>query len=110
MAVFTYSALKKDGTTASGELTASDRADAFRRLDRNGLQPLALKQKDAASAPAAEKKNGKEMAPAGDGKKSREDRKPKEERKAKSSALTKPNGKHGSKEADEKTVVSTAPV
>jgi general secretion pathway protein F/type IV pilus assembly protein PilC len=60
MAVFTYSALKKDGSVASGELSATDRSDAFRRLDRNGLQPISLKQKDdASSAAAAEAKKDK---------------------------------------------------
>lgn len=53
MAVFTYSALKKDGSVASGELSATDRSDAFRRLDRNGLQPISLKQKDDSSTAAA---------------------------------------------------------
>jgi len=104
MAEFTYSALKKDGTTASGELTANDRADAFRRLDRNGLQPLSLKQKDAAAAAAAEKKNGKEMVATKDEKKS------KEERKAKSAALAKTNGKSAGKEADGKDTASAGPV
>lgn len=85
MAVFTYSALKKDGTVATGEMTANDRSDAFRRLDRNGLQPLSLKQKDegapVASATAAEKKadkkNGSALALA-----KKEPKPTKEERKA----------------------------
>ncbi len=64
MAVFTYSALKKDGTTATGELTATDRSDAFRRLDRNGMQPLSLKEKAAAEAPVADKKGGKDKTAA----------------------------------------------
>ena len=111
MAVFTYSALKKDGTTASGELTANDRSDAFRRLDRNGLQPLSLKQKDAAApaAPeAAEKKNGKEMMATKDAKKAKDNKK-------QEPALTKTNGKAagkeaGGKEANGKEAVPTGPV
>ncbi len=105
MAVFTYSALKKDGTTASGELSANDRADAFRRLDRNGLQPVSLKQKDAAAlaAPAADKKNGKEMVAAKDAKKSKEEKK-------QELALAKSNGKPAAAAANGKEVVPTGPV
>ncbi len=61
MAVFTYSALKKDGSMSTGELQAVDRSDAFRRLDRSGLQPVSLKQKDEAAA-AAEKKSADKKA------------------------------------------------
>src|SRR6188768_3766313 len=100
MAVFTYSALKKDGTTANGELTANDRADAFRRLDRNGLQPVALKQKDAAAlpAPASDKKNGKETAVARDAKKAKEEKK-------QELALAKSSGKTPAVDASGKEVV-----
>jgi general secretion pathway protein F len=52
MAVFTYSALNKGGVLTNGDITANDRADAFRRLDRNGLQPVSLKPKDEGAAPA----------------------------------------------------------
>ncbi|CAN5247971.1 N/A [soil metagenome] len=45
MAVFSYSALKSDGTMATGEVNAADRADAFRRLGRSGLQPVSLEAK-----------------------------------------------------------------
>jgi general secretion pathway protein F len=62
MAVFTYSALKKDGSMATGELQAVDRSDAFRRLDRNGLQPVSLKQKDDASIAADKKAADKKSA------------------------------------------------
>ncbi len=105
MAVFTYSALKKDGTTASGELSANDRADAFRRLDRNGLQPVSLKQKDAAAlaAPAADRKSGKEMVAAKDAKKSKEEKK-------QELALAKSNGKPAAAAANGKEVVPTGPV
>ena len=61
MAVFTYSALKKDGSLTKGELTANDRSDAFRRLDRSGLQPVSLQAREegaaASSAPAPDKKS-----------------------------------------------------
>jgi general secretion pathway protein F len=104
MAVFTYSALKKDGSTSTGELTANDRSEAFRRLDRSGLQPLSLKQKDAAPAPAPDKKNGKETALA-----TKEAKPPKEDRK-KEMALAKTNGKTISKEGSAKEAVPTGPV
>jgi type II secretory pathway component PulF len=51
MAVFTYSALNKAGVLSNGDITASDRADAFRRLDRNGLQPVSLKPKEEGGVP-----------------------------------------------------------
>jgi general secretion pathway protein F len=73
MAIFIYTALKRDGSISNGELTANDRADAFRRLDRNGLQPVSLKPKDGAAAatpaaPPAVKpaKAGKPEEPAAD--------------------------------------------
>ncbi|HWB04119.1 MAG TPA: type II secretion system F family protein [Verrucomicrobiales bacterium] len=103
MAVFTYSALKKDGSMATGEMTATDRSDAFRRLDRNGMQPLSLKEKDGAAAAAPDKKagkekpNGKEMLALKDAKPAKEEKPSKEERKAKE-ALVKA-GKNGSKDA-----------
>ncbi|MDB6071405.1 MAG: Type secretory pathway protein [Verrucomicrobiales bacterium] len=60
MAVFTYSALNKSGVLSNGDITAADRADAFRRLDRNGLQPVSLKPKEEGGpAPVAAKAAGK---------------------------------------------------
>lgn len=101
MAVFTYSALKKDGTMATGEMTANDRSDAFRRLDRNGLQPLALKQKDG--APAAEgKKNGREKVATKDEKKPKVEKRRKESGKSAETALA--------KKGNGKEVVPTGPV
>ena len=114
MAVFTYSALKKDGTTASGELTANDRADAFRRLDRNGLQPVSLKQTDASAAAAtasAEKKNGKAMIAAKDAKDAKEkDIKKAKDDKKKELALAKTGGKAPATEGGGKEAVPTGPV
>jgi len=55
MATFTYSALKSDGSVAKGELSASDRTEAFRRLGKNGLQPVSLEIKNGAAAPTTEK-------------------------------------------------------
>jgi general secretion pathway protein F len=62
MAIFAYTALKKDGSKTTGELTASDRADAFRRLDRTGLQPVSLKSKDETPAAPAKNDDGKAKA------------------------------------------------
>ena len=61
MAVFTYQALKTDGSTANGEVDAPDRSAAFRKLDRQGLQPLTLTAKGAEAA-AKPKKSKAEKA------------------------------------------------
>ena len=50
MSVFTYTALKRDGSKAAGEMNATDRPDALRRLERNGLQPVAVKLKEDVEA------------------------------------------------------------
>lgn len=52
MPTFAYSALKPDGSLARGELTANDRGEAMRRLDRSGLQPVSIAVKDGAAAVA----------------------------------------------------------
>jgi type II secretory pathway component PulF len=52
MPTFAYSALKPDGSLARGELTANDRGEAMRRLDRSGLQPVSIAVKDAAGGVA----------------------------------------------------------
>ena len=48
MAVFHYTAYAADGQLASGELTAPDRGEAFRQLDRQRLQPVSLDESDLA--------------------------------------------------------------
>ena len=40
MAVFAYRALGAGGSVVTGELTASDRGEALRQLDRKGSQPV----------------------------------------------------------------------
>jgi len=74
MLTFAYSALKPDGSLARGELTANDRGEAMRRLDRSGLQPVSIAVKDAdggvATAAPSAKKPGE--AKAGDQKKAGE--------------------------------------
>ncbi|MFK7910781.1 MAG: type II secretion system F family protein [Akkermansiaceae bacterium] len=42
MAVFTYRALAKDGKVSNGEISAADRPEALRLLDKRGLQPVQL--------------------------------------------------------------------
>ncbi len=42
MPTYRYRALKRDGTKAEGTLEAEDRSDALRRLNRGGMQPLAI--------------------------------------------------------------------
>jgi general secretion pathway protein F len=76
MPTFTFSALKPDGSVTSGELTAGDRAEAMRRLDRSGLQPVSLQAKDGAAGaamavakPEPKKPSAEGKKPAGDGKK-----------------------------------------
>ena len=53
MSVFTYKALSKNGSVSKGEITASDRAEALRLLDKRGLQPVKL---TASSAGGSESK------------------------------------------------------
>jgi general secretion pathway protein F len=60
MPIYLYTALKPDGSVANGELTAGDRAEAMRRLDRSGMTPVSLKTKDDTAAKA----DGKSPKPA----------------------------------------------
>ena len=59
MAVFQYSALKSDGTTASGELQAGDRPEAMKLLGRSGMKPISLSLKPEKGSEAKEAKVGK---------------------------------------------------
>ncbi|MDB4754762.1 type II secretion system F family protein [Akkermansiaceae bacterium] len=62
MASFKYKALDSSGSIVTGELTAGDRGEALRQLDRKKLQPVSLnmdsggagpKEKGSATKPAA---------------------------------------------------------
>ncbi|MGI9243145.1 MAG: type II secretion system F family protein [Verrucomicrobiales bacterium] len=68
MAVFLYSALKSDGSTASGELTASDRPEAMMRLGRQGMKPISISLKadkgGAVKETKVKSKNGSKSLPA----------------------------------------------
>ncbi|MFP6856786.1 MAG: type II secretion system F family protein [Roseibacillus sp.] len=51
MPVFTYKAIS-DGSVTTGELDASDRREALRMLDRQGLQPVKLTESSASKSKA----------------------------------------------------------
>ncbi|MEM9478498.1 MAG: type II secretion system F family protein [Verrucomicrobiota bacterium] len=55
MATFSYTALKPDGSTATGDVDVADRAEAIALLDRKGWQPVALNVKGEAGAAAVVK-------------------------------------------------------
>jgi general secretion pathway protein F len=61
MPVFTYKALNKSGVTYSGELDATDRAEAIRLLDKKGLQAISIKESSAINA-VSDKKNNATIA------------------------------------------------
>ena len=46
MALFTYKAVNRDGNRTSGQVEAQSRAEAFRKLDLEHLQPISLEQRD----------------------------------------------------------------
>ena len=60
MATFTFTALKPDGSTATGDLDVTDRAEAIAMLDRKGWQPVSLNVKGEAGADAKAAAKGKE--------------------------------------------------
>ena len=66
MALFVYQAVSKNGQRVSGEVEAQSRAEAFRKLDRDRLQPISLIQKEGAAANgsvAAKKEGGDRVLP-----------------------------------------------
>ncbi len=66
MALFLYKALAVNGSVTSGELTAQDRSDAIRVLDKRGLQPVSLKEKSGAESRDLKKKGTRKQAVAKD--------------------------------------------
>src|SRR5260370_35479023 len=42
MALFSYHAVRRDGGRVSGQVEAQGRTQAFRKLDRESLQPISL--------------------------------------------------------------------
>src|ERR1700751_706311 len=57
MALFSYNAVSRDGGRVSGQLEALSRAEAFRKLDREHLQPISLIQQDGADTNSARPAN-----------------------------------------------------
>ena len=47
MATYSYNAVGRDGMRVSGQVEAQSRAEAFRKLDRDHLQPISLEQGDS---------------------------------------------------------------
>jgi type II secretory pathway component PulF len=47
MPLFAYQAVRRDGGRVSGQLEAQSRAEAFRKLDRDRLQPISLVQQES---------------------------------------------------------------
>src|SRR5580692_403628 len=47
MGLFSYHAVSQDGARVSGQVEAQSRAEAFRKLDRERLQPISLVQQDS---------------------------------------------------------------
>jgi type II secretory pathway component PulF len=46
MALFSYHAVRRDGGRVSGQVEAQSRTEAFRKLDRESLQPISLVQQE----------------------------------------------------------------
>lgn len=67
MARFVYEAVSRNGQRISGQMEAQSRAEAFRKLDRDRLQPISLVQRDGAEASAVprQQKQAPEAKPAG---------------------------------------------
>lgn len=47
MSVFQYKALGSSGSVETGELTASDKSDVFRQLEKKGLKPIRVSEKES---------------------------------------------------------------
>jgi type II secretory pathway component PulF len=62
MAVFSYNAVSRDGGRVSGQVEAQSRAEAFRKLDRERLQPISLVQQDGVETSAQRPKAADEPA------------------------------------------------
>jgi type II secretory pathway component PulF len=54
MSLFAYNAVSRDGRRVSGQLEAQSRAEAFRKLDHDRLQPISLVQQDGGEVNGAE--------------------------------------------------------
>ncbi len=66
MAVFTYNAVTREGGRVSGKVEAGSRAEAFRKLDLERLQPISLVQQDGAEKNGAAPSGNDEQLPTRD--------------------------------------------
>jgi type II secretory pathway component PulF len=62
MPSFLYEALSRGGQRVRGELIAQSRAEAFRKLDRDRLQPIKIQEKDGAVSSAQSADQPKRLA------------------------------------------------
>ena len=60
MALYSYNAVSREGTRVSGQVEAQSRAEAFRKLDSERLQPISLVQKDGIETNGARPQKGEE--------------------------------------------------
>jgi type II secretory pathway component PulF len=60
MPLFSYSAVSQNGARVSGQVDAQSRAEAFRKLDRDRLQPISLVQQNGAETTAARPRSSDE--------------------------------------------------
>ena len=60
MALFSYNAVTSNGGRVSGQIEAQSRAEAFRKLDRERLQPISLVQQDGIETNGARPRVGDE--------------------------------------------------
>jgi type II secretory pathway component PulF len=60
MALFSYNAVTSNGGRVSGQIEAQSRAEAFRKLDRERLQPISLVQQDSIETNGARPRVGDE--------------------------------------------------
>jgi len=62
MPVFAYKALSRKGAVSNGKIDAADRSEALRLLDRQGLQPVNLKQTSDEAPSSGSSKTAKQEA------------------------------------------------
>ncbi len=87
MAVFNYKALGTGGAVVTGELTAGDRGEALRQLDKKGLQPVKVAEAKVVAKEAKPDKVSRQRSP---------------QPKAKPSGIVKPSAKASAKDKDTK--------
>ena len=64
MPLFAYQAVRRDGGRVSGQLEAQSRAEAFRKLDRDRLQPISLVQQESIETNGSRPSETDKSAPA----------------------------------------------